>query len=84
MARTLHCDLCKRPCNEISAKLYYARITPERKRKGFSPHSAYSHHLDVGDCCSERVLGLFNWRERARRAQPEPKPKPKTGAKKRA
>jgi hypothetical protein len=64
VANQLICDLCKRPCNEITAKLYYAPRRTERRRKGFSYHSDYTHHLDVGECCSDRVLTLFNWRPR--------------------
>lgn len=64
MAREFTCDLCKRTCKRVEAKLYFSPIEGQKNRKGFSRHGAYSHHLDVGECCSGRVLGLFNWRER--------------------
>ena len=64
MAQKLVCDLCARECNEIKAKLYYAPVENANRKKGWSYHSAYTQHLDVGECCAERVLTLFKWRPR--------------------
>jgi hypothetical protein len=68
MARTTTntCDVCKKPCEHIVAKMYYG---PMVKGSSKAYHSNYSHHLDVGECCGvnapgRNILKIFNWRER--------------------
>jgi len=60
MAReiVLRCDVCRKPTKRIVAKMNYIPSTSRRA------HSNYTHHLDVGECCGERVLKLFNWKQR--------------------
>jgi len=65
MARSLQCDICKRPCNTILAKIQY--IPMDRPKR--TTHSDYSHHADVGECCSERILEMFNFTPRRTRAE---------------
>lgn len=63
MARTvsLRCDLCKKPTERIVAKLQYIPVIPGVRAIN---HSNYTHHCDVGECCGDRVLELFNFRKR--------------------
>lgn len=63
MARTTTktCDICKRKCERIEAKLNYIPLVEGKKNRA---HSAYTHHADVGECCAQRILELFNFRER--------------------
>lgn len=65
MARTLTCDVCKNPTNEIVEKLL---ITPT-PRHGKSMHSEYTHHADVGKCCSGRIKNIINFRPRKTRRE---------------
>lgn len=65
MARNFTCDLCKRPTPRIVKKLL---LTP-MPRHGMSMHSNYTHHADVGECCADRLLKLFNFRPRKTRAE---------------
>ena len=57
----LKCDVCKRPCEQVVAKLNYVPVI-----NGISTavHSNYSYHADVGECCGERILKLFNFQKR--------------------
>lgn len=63
MARTttVTCDLCKKPTTRIVAKLNYIPMISGLAR---GAHSNYTHHADVGMCCGNRVLKIFNFRER--------------------
>lgn len=66
MARTtnLKCDICRKPTNQIVAKMYYG---PVIKGSAKAYHSNYTHHLDVGECCgggNQKILKLFNWQPR--------------------
>jgi hypothetical protein len=63
MARevTLKCDICRRSCKQIAAKLFFGPIIPGVNR---AVHSNYTHHADVGECCEKRILELFNFKER--------------------
>lgn len=58
MARKLICDVCKKETNSITGKLFY---TPSLSGK---VHSNYTHHLDVGICCRDKLLNLFNFSRR--------------------
>jgi hypothetical protein len=64
MARetNLRCDVCRKPTNKIVAKLL---LTPSPSVK----HSNYTHHADVGECCKDRVIKLFNFRPRMTKEQ---------------
>jgi hypothetical protein len=64
MARKVvkHCDVCKKPTDEIVGKLLYIPLTPNGGRQ--RAHSNYSHHADVGVCCGKRLLELFNFQKR--------------------
>lgn len=62
MAKVFNCDICKKECEEITGKLFYTALVPGRGANNFSNN--YSHHLDVGSCCAERLLKGFNWQER--------------------
>jgi hypothetical protein len=55
------CDVCKRPTEAIVAKLHYI---PLRSGGGGTKHSDYTHHADVGICCSDKLLKLFNFQKR--------------------
>lgn len=62
MAKQFTCDVCRKITDEIVAKLF---LTPMvRGRGGNSFNSNYTHHLDVGVCCSDRLMKGFNWQER--------------------
>ena len=62
MARTFFCDVCRKKTDEIVGKLFYTALTPGRGANNFSNN--YSHHLDVGSCCADRLLKGFNFHER--------------------
>jgi hypothetical protein len=59
---TRHCDICRKPTNEIVAKLFYTPLTPNGGRQ--YQHSKYSHHADVGVCCGQKLLKLFQFQQR--------------------
>lgn len=63
MARkaVLKCDICNRETNLIVGKLTYIEIIPGVSR---GTHSNYSHHLDVGTCCKEKLFKAWNFRKR--------------------
>jgi hypothetical protein len=65
MARGLRCDICNRPTDYIAAKLHYI---PAGNGKRIT-HSDYTHHADVGPCCSERILEMFKFQKRRSRAE---------------
>jgi hypothetical protein len=58
------CDVCRKPTNKIVGKLQYIPT-----RSTARSHSDYTHHADVGECCSSRLLQLFNFRERMTRKE---------------
>lgn len=57
------CDICRKDTNKIVGKLQFI---PTDKAKART-HSNYTHHADVGECCVNRLLELFNFRERMSR-----------------
>ena len=63
MAREIRkiCDICKKPTKQIVGKLHFIPAIP-----GVSAvvHSNYTHHADVGECCKNRLLTNFSFRER--------------------
>jgi hypothetical protein len=61
MGRSLNCDICKKPTDAIVAKLFYG---PLSRGSAKAYHSNYSHHLDCGVCCADKILLLFNWQKR--------------------
>lgn len=64
MARdeTLICDICRKPTAMIVLKLF---LSPAgRVHRDKAPHSNYTHHLDVGECCENRLMSGFNWHPR--------------------
>jgi hypothetical protein len=63
MARTtkIVCDVCRKETTKIAAKMNYIPTIPGVST---AKHSNYSHTLDVGICCADRVLKLFNFRKR--------------------
>ena len=65
MARniSLVCDVCKKPTERIVGKLFYAPIIPGVSN---SVHSNYTHHLDVGVCCKDRLLRSFAFKKRVK------------------
>ncbi len=67
MAKIYRCDVCKRDTVEIIGKLFFTPLVPSRGANGFSTH--YSHHLDVGSCCRNRLLTSFQWQERQTAAE---------------
>ena len=62
MAKVFHCDVCKRRTTEIVGKMFYTPLTPGRTANGFN--SNYTHHLDVGVCCGDKLLKSFDWQKR--------------------
>lgn len=67
MARTLICDVCKKETEELAGKMTFIPLLPGKGANGF--HNRYSHHLDVGICCRDRLLKSFNWTERVSKAE---------------
>ena len=65
MARGATCDVCRRPTERIVAKVHY--IPMDRKER--TTHSDYSHHADIGVCCADKLLRLFNWQTRQTREE---------------
>lgn len=63
MARTttLKCDVCRKPTKFIVGKLMYVEVIPG-VNKGI--HSNYTHHLDVGECCKDKLFTAFAFRKR--------------------
>ena len=62
MAVQRSCDVCKKATDEIVGKLFYAPLG--NGGSGSGPANRYTHHLDVGVCCSDRLLSGFNFRQR--------------------
>ena len=61
---TRTCDVCRRPCERVVGKLLYV---PTDSNGRTQPHSSYTHHADVGNCCggeNAKVLKLFMFRKR--------------------
>jgi len=63
MARntTLVCDVCRKETKRIVGKLNYVPMIPGMSR---GTHSNYTHHLDVGVCCKDKLFKLLNFRKR--------------------
>lgn len=63
MARseTLLCDVCGKPTERIVAKIYFTPTIPGVQK---AVHSNYSHHADVGTCCSTRVVKGLRMKKR--------------------
>jgi hypothetical protein len=59
------CDICKQDTKKIVGKLQFIPTDRAKART----HSNYTHHADVGECCSERVLKGFNFRQRMTRKE---------------
>jgi hypothetical protein len=72
MARqtVIRCDVCRKPCQEIVAKLLFVPLAPRRQA-----HSNYTHLADVGECCGggedndKKILKLLNFRRRQTKEQ---------------
>lgn len=60
------CDICKQETAKIVGKLQFIPAIP-----GVSSvrHSNYTHHLDVGVCCKDRLFKSFNFRMRVTAAE---------------
>jgi hypothetical protein len=65
MASNKTCDICNRPTEFIDAKLL---LFPRENGKRTS-HSDYTHHADVGPCCSTRILTMFKFQKRTSREE---------------
>jgi transcriptional regulator of met regulon len=61
------CDICGKPTDQIAAKLLYVPVLPDNR--GRRAHSNYSHHADVGVCCAEKLLKLFQFQPRTTAAE---------------
>jgi hypothetical protein len=61
MARVLQCDICRKPTEAVVAKMFFG---PLSRGSAKAYHSNYSHHLDVGVCCAEKIQKLFGWQKR--------------------
>lgn len=63
MARSVSitCDVCRKPTKKIVGKLHYIPMIPGVSR---GVHSNYTHHLDVGVCCKDRIFRLFSFTPR--------------------
>lgn len=57
------CDICRKPTSKIMAKMYYGLVHQDGEVKK-KEHANYTHHLDVGVCCYEKILKLFAWQKR--------------------
>ena len=76
MAKSLVCDVCRKPTKRIVAKLF---LSP---KQGRGDHSNYTAHANVGECCGSRVVELVHWQKRVKQtskstAQKRQQPKPK-------
>ena len=65
MARQLLCDICKKPTTAYKAKLLYIPVSAD----GRTTHSEYKYRADVGVCCAEKMLDLFNFQARQTRKE---------------
>lgn len=72
---TKTCDVCNKETDEIVAKLCFTPIGRGHPANSF--HQNYTHHADVGACCSAKLLKGFNFTARKHR-----EPKEKTRKKK--
>jgi hypothetical protein len=69
MALHKDCDNCGKRIsddNPIVAKLYIAPFTSGKTR---AVHSLYTGHMDIGYCCSAKVVKGMNWQKRRTRAK---------------
>lgn len=64
--RHTSCDICSQPCEHVVAKLFLGPVT---RGSAKAVHSNYTHHLDVGECCVERLMTSFKWRKRVSQKQ---------------
>jgi hypothetical protein len=62
----LRCDVCRRPTKRIVGKLHFIPMIPGVSR---GVHSNYTHHLDVGVCCKDKLFKLLDFRERQTKAE---------------
>jgi hypothetical protein len=72
VAKSQTCDVCGKPCDYVDAKLHFIPAGDGRR----ITHSDYTHHADVGPCCSERILELFKFQKRTTREEYNKRRKP--------
>jgi hypothetical protein len=60
MAKLIVCDICGKP-TQVRAKMFLADLA---LRGNGSIHGNYNFHLDVGECCYQRVRKAFKWHKR--------------------
>jgi hypothetical protein len=60
------CDVCRKETEQIVGKLQFIPSIPGVTSIN---HSNYTHHLDVGVCCKEKVFKAFNFRKRQSAAE---------------
>lgn len=68
MAKLNLCDVCQKPA-VIRAKLFMTDLEKSPQVRSNAHHANYHFHLDVGECCYDRVLKVFNWRARMTRKE---------------
>jgi hypothetical protein len=62
MGNILICDICRKACTHHVGKLFYApTIRGGDTAKSF--HNNYQLHLDVGECCEDKLKKTFMWRK---------------------
>ena len=71
MARkiTVVCDVCFGDTTKIIGKLFFTPLPLPVNSVGKSQHTNYTQHLDVGECCRERLLNGFRWQKRVTMAE---------------
>lgn len=57
----LVCDICRRETTRIVGKLQFIPVIPGVSK---AVHSNYTHHADVGACCSDKLMRGFNFQKR--------------------
>lgn len=62
MGRALTCDICKKPTAKHVGKLFFTSLKARQTK--MSSHNLYEFHLDVGECCKDRLMTGFAWRKR--------------------
>jgi hypothetical protein len=65
VAKSFTCDICNKPTPYIAAKLNYIPMGNGQR----ATHSDYTHHADVGPCCSNRLHELFKFHKRKTRKE---------------
>lgn len=63
MGRTVTktCDVCRKPTARIVGKLRFSPMIPGISR---GDHTDYTHHLDVGVCCKDKIFRGLRFRKR--------------------